>query len=143
MEFRLKKKDKTSLEKIVESQTASKREKNRARILLMANDGNTQAKISSELGITVPTIRKWLNKYTEEGLGDLTDAPRTGRPIIYTKEIKDTIIKKLKEEPPVGPYWSGTMLAEELGIPLYAVMNILHKENISLVKLRREKQAEK
>ena len=139
MEFRLKKKDKTTLEKIVESPTASKREKNRARILLMANDGNTQSKISSELGITVPTIRKWLNKYNEEGLCDLTDAPRTGRPIIYNQDTKDLLLKKLNEEPPEGAYWSGAMLAEVIGIPLYAVMNILHKENISLVKLRHEK----
>ena len=53
------------------------------------------------------------------------------------------VVKKLKENPTDGPYWSGTMLAKEMGIPLYAVMNILHKENISLVKLRRDKQAEK
>ena len=139
MEFQLKDKDKAILKKIAASETVSKRERNRAKILLMADEGNTEAKISSELGITAPTIRKWLNKYKEEGLCELTDAPRTGRPIIYTKEIKDTLIAKLKEDPPEGAFWSGAMLAEVVGIPLYAVMNILHKENISLVKLRREK----
>ena len=139
MKFKLKKKDKATLEKIAESETASKRERSRAKILLMADEGHTQAEISSELGMTVPTIRKWLNKYNEEGLCELTDAPRTGRPIIYTKEIKEKLIDLLKESPSNGSYWSGAMLAEEIGIPLYAVMNILHKENISLVKLRRER----
>ena len=138
MEFELKKGDQKILESIANSNTASRREKSRASILLLANKGISIQGIASELAITAPTVKKWITQYQKEGLSDLKDKARPGRPIIYTEEIKAKLLDKLNETPPDSPYWSGDMLSKELNIPLYAVMNILHKENISLVKIRKE-----
>jgi transposase len=52
----------------------------RARIVLAAADGATNAAIAWSLGITVDTVRKWRRRFCEHGLEGLRDRARTGRP---------------------------------------------------------------
>ncbi|TXH34932.1 MAG: IS630 family transposase [Rhodospirillaceae bacterium] len=56
----------------------------RALIVLLAADGATNAVIAEELGICVDTARKWRARFADKGIEGLADAPRPGRPPIYT-----------------------------------------------------------
>lgn len=56
----------------------------RAMIVLLAADGAANAVIAEELGICVDTARKWRARFAGKGIEGLADAPRPGRPPIYT-----------------------------------------------------------
>jgi transposase len=52
----------------------------RARIILAAAEGRTNASIAADLGLHVDTVRKWRRRFFQERLAGLADRSRTGRP---------------------------------------------------------------
>jgi transposase len=52
----------------------------RARIMLHASEGRTNAEIARLLGITDKTVRKWRDRSRSGAAKELKDAPRSGRP---------------------------------------------------------------
>ena len=52
----------------------------RARIVLAAADGASNAAIGRALGVCDDTVRKWRRRFCEHGIDGLRDRPRTGRP---------------------------------------------------------------
>ena len=52
----------------------------RARIVLAAAGGDSNAVIARSLGVAVDTVRKWRRRFCEHGLDGLRDRPRSGRP---------------------------------------------------------------
>jgi transposase len=56
----------------------------RARIVLAAAAGVSNAGIAAALGICVDTVRKWRSRYAARRLDGLGDAPRSGRPRQFT-----------------------------------------------------------
>ncbi|TVS72477.1 helix-turn-helix domain-containing protein, partial [Mycobacterium helveticum] len=63
----------------------------RALIVLLAADGASNAAIADELGICVDTARKWRARFHDTGIDGLADAPRSGRPPIYTPADRATV----------------------------------------------------
>lgn len=56
----------------------------RARIVLAAADGHSNAGIARDLAVCEDTVRKWRCRYAVRRLGGLVDAPRSGRPRRFT-----------------------------------------------------------
>lgn len=56
----------------------------RSLIVLLASDGHTNAAIAGELDIHLDTVRKWRGRFHNYGVDALADAPRSGRPPVYT-----------------------------------------------------------
>jgi transposase len=56
----------------------------RARIILAAADGASNAQIAADLGLHVDTVRKWRRRFWQRRLAGLADLPRSGRPRIFT-----------------------------------------------------------
>ncbi|MEU9284623.1 IS630 family transposase [Streptomyces sp. NPDC048275] len=52
----------------------------RARIVLACADGAPNARVATEVGVTVATVRKWRGKFAAERMAGLEDAARIGRP---------------------------------------------------------------
>jgi transposase-like protein len=48
------------------------------RILLLLNAGQSPKKVMESLDVSNPTVLKWRNRYIEQGLTALRDAPRPG-----------------------------------------------------------------
>ena len=66
----------------------------RAAALLAAHQGFPISDIASLLGVTRQTVYNWIETYSPEGRRpDLNDAPRSGRPSLWTKEIDDFVVK--------------------------------------------------
>ena len=59
---------------------AAHRDVVRARIILAAADGRSNAAIAAHLRLHVDTVRKWRRRFHHQRLAGLTDRPRTGRP---------------------------------------------------------------
>jgi Winged helix-turn helix len=52
----------------------------RARIVLLAADGKTNAEIAATVGCSRPAVVRWRSRYAIHGLDGLVDHPRSGRP---------------------------------------------------------------
>ena len=60
------------------------RDRLRATIVLAAAAGQANAAIAAELGVCTNTVRKWRSRFAEGRLAGLKDAPRSGRPPVFT-----------------------------------------------------------
>jgi len=60
------------------------RDRLRARIVLAAAARKANAAIAKELGVCPDTVAKWRRRFAAGRLAGLTDAPRSGRPPVYT-----------------------------------------------------------
>jgi len=60
------------------------RDRLRAQIVLAAAAGHTNAAIAAQVGVHVDTARKWRRRFAAARLAGLKDAPRSGRPPVFT-----------------------------------------------------------
>src|SRR4051794_8897675 len=66
--------------------TSAQRLALRSRIVLAAADGRANAAIAADLGVTLPTVRKWRDRFASRRLDGLADEPRPGPPRTITDE---------------------------------------------------------
>jgi transposase len=105
----------TKLEKLVARATAPQRLVQRAKIVLLAWRGRSDAEIAAEVGVCVGTVRTWIARYSSGGLPALADRPRSGRPEVYGPTVRVRIIATATSSPPAGEsQWNHRMLAAEL-----------------------------
>ncbi|MGV9796171.1 helix-turn-helix domain-containing protein [Gordonia sp. NPDC003422] len=110
--------DRAVLQARVRAATTPQREMLRALIVLLAADGQPTAAIAAEVGICTDTARKWRARFCRRGLAGLVDAPRAGRPPIYTPADKARVTAWAGQLPaehnlPLSR-WSSTELANQL-----------------------------
>ena len=64
----------------------------RAQIVLAAAAGMTNAAIAAQEGVHVDTARKWRRRFAAARLAGLRDAPRSGRPPVFTAADRAEVI---------------------------------------------------
>ena len=103
----------------------------RSKILLMLNEGYSYDSIKAELKVGREAIAKWKKRYIDLGLDGLKDAPRPGKPAIYTEADKARVIQKACSNP-AGGYsnWSQRRIAKELGMSQSTVQSILKSHDL-------------
>ena len=109
--------DRADLTTRARSARAAHRDVVRARIVLAAADGQTNAAIAAELGVHIDTVRKWRRRFCEHGLAGLADRPRSGRRPRFTP-VQVAEVKALACTPPADTgvplaRWSVTELATQ------------------------------
>ena len=73
------------LDRLIRAGTSAQRLVCRARIVLLAADGQPNTVISVRVGVSVDTVRKWRHRWCRSpGLDSLGDAKRSGRPPRFT-----------------------------------------------------------
>ena len=88
----------------------------RARIVLLAAQGESNTAIAQRVGVTRPTVIGWRERYETAGVDGLADEPRSGRPrsVDHAKIVAATL------KPPPRRYgvthWSSRLLGRHLGI---------------------------
>jgi transposase len=121
--------DRAALERRARSKTASQRDVTRARIILMAAQGQPNTAIAQAVGINEWQVGRWRKRYVDKGLDGLRDAPRSGRPLVYGHDDRLKIIKTICDEPP-EPASRWTMdavaksLADDVGISASQIYRI-------------------
>lgn len=76
--------DRAELTRRVRAARTEHRDRLRARIVLAAADGASNAAIATKLGVHVDTVRKWRRRFAAGGLAAVADLPRSGRPRLFT-----------------------------------------------------------
>ncbi len=107
--------DRGVLEGWVRSSTCEQRRVERARIVLAAADGISNEAIAERLGLVRQTVAKWRARFVEFGVEGLEDAPRSGRPPVYTHDDRLRIVTAVTEEPPdPDSRWTVRAVADKL-----------------------------
>lgn len=93
----------------------------RAQIVLAAAEGAGTSEIAARLGVSRPTVIAWRERYRAGGLAALSDAPRSGRPVVIDEAV---IVARTLEPPPrrLGvTHWSSRLLAKEIGVSDFTI----------------------
>jgi transposase len=90
------------------------RQVQRARIVLGAAAGESNAGIARRLAITANTVRTWRARFAEQGMDGLRDRDRPGRPLVYGPDVRLRIVAAATSAPEVDSVWSHALLAEYL-----------------------------
>jgi transposase len=111
--------DRAELERMIRSRTAPQRVVERARIVLRSADGQKSDDICDAVGVSQPTVKKWLDRYDADGIQALSrDLPRPGRPRKISRAKEAEIIRLTQQGPPpgAGTHWSRRTLAPVVGV---------------------------
>jgi transposase len=109
----------------------------RARIILACLEGKEIQQVAEELGASVPTVRKWRQRFSQHGMKGLRDRPRPGKPAKYDSAFRDSVLSLLEQPPPPGmSHWEGPAVAQKLDSSVHAVWRVLRREGIYLQRLR-------
>ncbi|MFC8262352.1 IS630 family transposase [Streptomyces sp. NPDC057291] len=76
--------DRKRLKKMAWGHKTEYRQRVRAQIVLHAARGRPNARIARETGLHLDTVRRWRNRFAEQGLAGLQDRQRSGRPPVFT-----------------------------------------------------------
>ncbi len=108
--------DREELSRLTRASSVRAGRAQRARIVLLAADGESNTAIAVKVGVSRPTVIDWRNRYAAQGISGLDDDPRSGRP--RTIDHRDIVAATLK--PPPKKYgvthWSSRLLGRHLGI---------------------------
>jgi transposase len=102
----------------------------RARIVLLAAQGVSNAEIGRRVGVSRPTVIQWRNRYEAGGISALGDLDRSGRPPV----IDDVaVVVATIQAPPEAlgvTHWSARLLGKHLGISFASVARIWREWNL-------------
>jgi len=93
----------------------------RARIVLLADEGVGTNEIVTRVGVSKPTVIAWKRRFAHEGVAGLGDRPKSGRPVVIDPI---EIVLATLEPPPESlgvTHWSSRLLAKHLGVSDYTV----------------------
>jgi transposase len=149
--------DRKRLKKLARSSAAAYRLVVRARIVLAAAGGASNAAIAAKRGIHIDTVRRWRTRVATEYdaeygaeygadpersiLDILNDRPRSGRPRIYGPTDRVMIVAAVTEQvPEADSHWSHTLLAarlhDEIGISAAQIGRILAELDLKPHRVR-------
>ncbi len=89
----------------------------RARIILAAAGGASNAAVAAELGVTTQTVGKWRRRFLLQRVAGLLDEPRPGAPRRVTDADVERVIRTtLEQRPRDATHWSTRSMAEATGL---------------------------
>ena len=92
--------DREVLQARVAASTTSRRDWQRAKIVLMAAEGASSPAIGAVVGLNRNRVDAWRRRFGDEGLAGLADRPRSGRPRVYGPEERLALVKTITSRPP-------------------------------------------
>jgi transposase len=114
--IQLREEERQQLQKYVKQGRKSARAMNRARILLLADDQQTDEEITKVLGVNRTTIYRVRKAYRPAGINKaLEEKPRRGAPVNIDGRVEATLTRLACSDPPAGSVrWTLPLLAEKL-----------------------------
>ena len=115
-----------TLETLARARSAPHQQVLRARVLLMAADGEANTRIAEEVGVTPVTVRAWRQRFGEQGLAGL-DKIREGRgrkPSISEDTIAEIVRLTTTTTPEGATHWSCRTMAKHVGVSSATVQRI-------------------
>ena len=73
--------------------TMERRFVERAQIILLLHQGSTTVQIAARLHTRTARVSKWRQRFAQDRLPGLTDAPRSGKPVQYGAKVEKRILR--------------------------------------------------
>ncbi len=103
----------------------------RSKIILMLHQGHSYDSVREDLKVGREAIAKWKKRFIRFGPQGLKDAPRPGKPAIFTEADRARVIQKACPKPEGGySNWSQRRIAKELGMSQSTVQGILKSHGL-------------
>ncbi|WP_114792678.1 IS630 family transposase [Niabella yanshanensis] len=119
------------LETISRSSKAEKRMVERSKIILLWQSGSSFAQTQAILGVSQMVVNKWRKRFIKYRIEGLRDAPRSGKPPVFSAATKATVIKLATRKPKDGyTSWSQRRIAKEVGMSQGKVQQILKQADL-------------
>ncbi len=99
------------IHKMGQAQTEEARLVRRANIIEQASQGVSAHQIALRMHISDTTVRRWIQRFQEQGLHGLLDQPRSGAPRQYAAQVRARVLATARTNPAeLGlPFASWTM----------------------------------
>lgn len=129
--------DRQELERLAGSRTDSKQMIERAQIILGCLAGKRVQEVARICHTRPNTVIKWRQRFAQQGLLGLRDAPRPGAQPVYGEDFRNRVLALLETPPPSGQAsWDGPAVATALNGSVHAVWRVLRREGICLQRQR-------
>ena len=104
----------------------------RAKIVLLAAEGQENKQIAKSLGVMERTVGRWRTRFYDRGLTVLEkDLPRGGRHATQREKYEAVIIKKVQEDKPQdATHWTTRALGEAVGASQNLVFRVLRANGL-------------
>ena len=90
------------LQRRASSRTASARESQRAKLILLRHEGYSKSEISRRIELSRICVIEWIKRFEAEGLAGLEELEGRGRKESYTTAQKKRIVETACREPKKG-----------------------------------------
>lgn len=109
----------------------------RARIVLLTDEGLQAADVGQRVGASVRSVYKWVWRYSKEGINGLHERKRSGRPrSLNLDQVMEILTKTVEELPPGATHWSQRAMAKVAGVSQYQVAQIWEAAGLKPHRLR-------
>ena len=112
------------LERRVRAATASRRDADRARIVLLRVQGVRQKDIAAQLGVSIGSVNRWSQRFGVDGIAGLRDRPGRGRRRSIPLQTVQRVVSEAGRKPPGRERWSTRSLAAATGVSHSTVQRI-------------------
>ncbi len=97
----------------------------RARVVLLAAEGQSNTAIGQQIAVSLHTVGKWRQRYLDQGLDGLVDEPRPGTSHkLRDKQIEHVLALTLESTPVDATHWSTRALAKKTGLSHVSIHRI-------------------
>jgi len=109
----------------------------RAKIVLLSQEGLSAAAIGEKLGVARLTVYKWRHRFQEGGLEALADRPRPGQPRKLTAEKTEEILRLTTQRiPKESTHWSLRLMAKYASVTKWQVQQVWGAADLRPHRLR-------
>ena len=110
----------------------------RARIVLMAADGESNSAVARALGVSRPTAIMWRKRFAQGGPGALTEVKegRGRKRTISAQKIEEIVIATTQTTPPGETHWSCRSMAKAQGVSPATVQRIWDAHGLAPHRVR-------
>lgn len=81
------------------ARTVSAGLRQRATIIALAAEGVHAPAIAEQVQVDEETVRRWMKRFTQEGIEGLKERPRSGRPAVYSQEEVSLVVQTALTDP--------------------------------------------
>jgi len=128
--FALSEDDHKALQQVVRRKTSEQRSVLRARIVLMSAEGKPDLDVAEQLGVNRHTVRLWRQRFRDQGLAGLTDAPGRGRKPYLDPAVKQAVLSGAVQPPAHRTRWSCRSMARAQKVSPSTVQRIWSSNDI-------------
>ncbi|MCK5851251.1 MAG: IS630 family transposase [Kiritimatiellae bacterium] len=122
--------ERTELERRVKASKTSKRDSERAEIILLRASGMRQEDVANQLECSSLKVSKWTARFRRDGLGGLEDKAGRGRKPSLAPERIEKVITQVSKPPKGRERWSTRSMAKAARISHSSVQRLWHANDL-------------